>query len=198
MIVIENIFISDDIITEQFVCKLSACKGVCCIEGEGGAPLEHHEEAILSEIYPQVQPYLSEAGIKAIAEQGYYTREPSGKAVTPLINHGACAYVTMSEGIALCGIERAYHDGKTNFPKPISCHLYPIRIDKVGDSDAINYYYWDICAPACKEGKKQKIPVYQFLKEPIIRKYGKDFYDQLDATAQYILNKKNKTNKKNE
>ncbi len=185
MILIDQIFISNDIITEQFICDLDKCKGACCIEGDGGAPLLDGEAELLSAIYEKVKPYLVQSGIEAIEQQGFYTQSDNKK-VTPLVNGGACAYLTWDGLVSKCGIEKAWEEGKIEFQKPISCHLYPIRIDAIGETEALNYYFWDICSAACKLGKKHKTPVYQFLKEPLIRKYGEAFYEKLDATAKHL------------
>lgn len=163
---------------------------MCCIEGDGGAPLTAEEEGILEAIYPSVKPYLTERGVQEIEAQGLYLQDGTSYSTTPLVDGGACVYLTWEGVIAKCGIERAWEDKKIDFQKPISCHLYPIRVDKVGDQDALNYYYWDICSAACKLGKKLSVPVYEFLKEPIVRKYGEDFYNKLEATAKYIREQK--------
>lgn len=184
MLVIDDKLISDEVLNEQFVCNLSACKGDCCVKGDGGAPLEIAELAILDEIYAQVAPYLLPQGIAAIAQQGKYVEEVDGSYATPLIEGAACAYTLFDElGVAQCGIQQAYMAGKITFPKPISCHLYPIRIKKQAYFEAVNYDRWDICKAACKLGRQLRVPVYVFLKEPLIRKYGEGFYAQLDAAA---------------
>lgn len=187
MIVIDNKIISDDLLEEYFACNLQICKGACCVEGDAGAPLETEELAILERIYTHVEPYLTEQGRATIAEQGLfvYDEEISAHA-TPLINGGACAYVTFDDlGIAHCGIHRAFAAGDVDWPKPVSCHLYPVRIKQFDTFEAVNYERWSICKPACKVGKAQKIPVYVFVKDALIRKYGADFYAQLEAAAQY-------------
>ncbi len=193
MIVIDDKIISDDIIQREFVCNLSACKGACCVEGEGGAPLEEHELSILDDIYEDVKPFLTEEGIKVIEEQGKYVpfeaeyNDMSNQTgfETPLVEGGKCAYLNFDEkGIAKCQIERAWEEGIVNFQKPISCHLYPIRIKKYQNYDAVNYFKWDICSPACTLGKELQVPVYKFLKDPIVRKYGEDFYKQLCEIAE--------------
>lgn len=190
MIIIQELLVSDDIVEKQFICNLDACKGACCWEGDFGAPLEDDEREILDRIYDQVKPYLGEEGIKAIEASGKYVYYQDAKEYgTTLIGNGACAFMTLDDrGIAKCGIEEAYNDGKTDFIKPISCHLYPIRvtINELTDFEALNYDKWDICSAACTLGKKHKMPVYQFVKAAIIRKYGQDFYDELDAAAQYL------------
>jgi hypothetical protein len=181
MILIDNTCISDDIEDQLFVCNLDKCKGACCVEGDSGAPLEENELAILDEIYPLVEPYLSEAGKEVIAKEGTYTKDFEGDYVTPVIDNKECVYaVYNTKGILKCGIEEAYNDGKIGFKKPISCHLYPIRITKYDQYHALNYDRWDICSPACDFGKELGVPVYKFLKEPLIRAYGTNWYNQLE------------------
>jgi hypothetical protein len=181
MILIDNTCISDDIEDQLFVCNLDKCKGACCVEGDSGAPLDKEELAILDDIYPHVEPYLSEAGKQVIAKEGTYTTDFEGDYVTPVINNRECAYAIYDvKGILKCGIEEAYNDGKITYKKPISCHLYPIRVTKYEQYHALNYDRWDICSPACSFGKELGVPVYKFLKEPLIRAYGAKWYDQLN------------------
>lgn len=185
MLIIQDILVSDDIIEEQFACQLSACQGACCWEGDLGAPLDKEELPVLEEIYQAVEPFLSPAGRQAIAEQGLYTREDKGYA-TPLIDGGPCAYMVLqADGMAKCGIEAAYQAGVIDFQKPISCHLYPIRIERNERTnfEALNYDRWDICSAACHNGKRQGVAVYQFVRDALIRKYGHEFYDELHAAA---------------
>ncbi|MFK7810396.1 MAG: DUF3109 family protein [Saprospiraceae bacterium] len=189
MFIIQEILISDDVVEKQFLCNLSACKGACCWEGDFGAPLEKEEIELLEKDYESIKPFLSEEGKAVIEKEGKYTwfEEPKENG-TPLIKGAACAYMTYNElGIAQCGIEQAHKAGVTDFYKPISCHLYPIRINKEEELgfEAMNYDKWDICSAACELGKKEQLPVYQFVKNAIIRKYGKDFYDELDAAVKY-------------
>ncbi|MDN5215402.1 DUF3109 family protein [Fulvivirgaceae bacterium BMA12] len=180
MILIEKTVISDDVKDKLFVCDLEKCKGACCVEGDLGAPLEDDELPILDDIYEKVKPYLSEAGNQAIEQQGKYILDEENEYSTPTINGKECAYAIYDEkGILKCGIELAYRDGKVPFQKPISCHLYPIRITRYDDYDAINYNQWHICSDACVLGESLNVPVYKFLKEPLIRKYGKNWYDEL-------------------
>ncbi len=188
MIVIDNKTISDDIVDVQFVCDLNACKGACCVEGDFGAPLDESELKILDDIYEKVAPYLSEDGIKAIDKQGKYLFEKEIKSwCTPMVNGRGCAWLNYDKnGIAMCGIEKAYNDGIIDFKKPVSCHLYPIRVTKHKNFDAVNYERWHICNAACKNGKALKVPVYKFLKEALIRKYGDDFYEALEQYAASI------------
>jgi hypothetical protein len=183
MIIIDNTIISDDIKEQFFVCDLEKCKGACCVEGDAGAPLEEEETAILEEIYPIVKDYITSEGRNAIMAQGTWVFDKDGDKVTPTIGENReCAYALYDErGILKCGIEQAYLDGKTNFKKPVSCHLYPIRITKYDQYDALNYDRWDICSAACVLGGSLGVPVYKFLKEALIRKYGSEWYDELVA-----------------
>jgi hypothetical protein len=185
MIQIDDKLISEDLFSEEFVCNLAKCKGICCVEGDAGAPLDENETKILDEIYPKIKPYLRPEGIQAIEEQGTYTLDFEGDLVTPLVNNAECAYVIFDEkGYTKCAIEKAYEDGVIDWQKPISCHLYPIRITEYSNFSAINYHEWDICSDACTLGKELGIKVYQFLKKPLIRKYGEEFYQTLSETAE--------------
>lgn len=186
MIAIDNVLISDLVIEEQFVCDLHKCKGGCCEDGDAGAPLEKEEMNILNEIYDTVKPYLTPAGIKEIESRGSYNYDREFGWVTPTIEGKLCAYGFRDKnGIIKCGIEQAYYDGKISWKKPVSCHLYPIRITRAKDQEMVNYEPREtLCAPACKLGKKLKTPVYVFLKEALTRKYGGDFYKALEHAAQ--------------
>lgn len=192
MIEIDNVLISDEIVEEHFVCDLIKCKGACCVDGDAGAPLENKELKELEEAYNQVLPYLTKEGRLKIEQEGKYIYDHEFGWVTPTISNGMCAYGTIDKkGIVKCGIEQAYNDGKINWKKPISCHLFPIRIKKTNKTELVNYEpREDLCSPACALGKKLKVPVYQFLKEPIIRKYGNDFFEALDATAHHFKENK--------
>ena len=185
MIQIDDKLISEDLFSEEFVCNLAKCKGICCVEGDAGAPLDEDEKRILDEIYPKIKPYLRPEGIQAIEEQGTYTLDFEGDLVTPLVNNAECAYVIFDEkGYTKCAIEKAYEDGVIDWQKPISCHLYPIRITEYSNFSAINYHEWDICSDACTLGKELGVKVYQFLKKPLIRKYGEEFYQTLSEAAE--------------
>lgn len=154
--------VSEDIIEKDFVCNLSACKGECCIAGEAGAPVTAEEVETLKEIYPKVAPYLREEGREAIQAQGTHIVSPLGELETPLVSGKECAYVTYTaEGIASCGIEDAYNDGAVDFRKPISCHLYPVRVQDYSEFAAVNYHRWPICDDACSLGASLKVPVYK-------------------------------------
>lgn len=187
MIAIDNVLISEDVISQQFVCDLSKCKGGCCEDGDAGAPLEREELDIINDIYETVKPYMTEEGIKWVEKYGRYQYDVEFGWVTPTIEGKLCVYGFHDEnGVIKCGIEQAYRDGKVSWKKPISCHFYPIiaTTGKKGDYDRMNYEPREtLCKPACTFGKKLKVPVYQFLKEPIVRKYGEDFYNALDTIA---------------
>lgn len=187
MIVIDDKIISDDVVEQQFVCDLNACKGACCVEGELGAPLNEEETKILEDIYETVKPYLLPEGIAAIEKQGKWVRtEEEEKYNTPLMKKGGCARMNYDKnGVVICGIEKAYLDGAVKWKKPISCHLYPIRVTKQKKTgfDMLNYERWHVCKAACKNGKALKVPVYRFLKDALISKYGTEFYRALDEYA---------------
>lgn len=187
MIIIQDVIVSEDVTEKHFVCNLQACKGACCWEGDWGAPLEKAELQTLEHIYEDIKPFLSQAGIDVIEKEGFflYYDEPKEYG-TPLLDNGACAYMTYNEtGIAQCGIEQAHKAGKTDFKKPISCHLYPIRVKENPQQgfESLQYDDWEICSAACSLGKKEQVPVYEFVKEAIIRKYGNEFYEALDAAV---------------
>jgi hypothetical protein len=190
MLIIGDILVSDEVVKHNFICNLEACKGACCWEGDYGAPLEIPELDTLKSIYPQVRPFLSPAGIDTIEQQGTAVyNEDHETYATPLINGGPCAYMTTDEqGVAKCGIEQAYLAGVVPFKKPISCHLYPIRVSvsDIPGFEALNYDEWDICQAACTLGNKEQMPVYRFVQEAIIRKYGQAFYDELDAVVRQM------------
>ena len=180
MIIIQHTVISDDVRDNFFVCNLEACKGACCVEGDLGAPLEEDELPILERDYEAIKPFLTEAGRQVIAQQGLYIKDWEGDYSTTTINDRECAYALYDErGILKCGIEEAYRAGATSFKKPISCHLYPIRVTKYEGFEALNYDRWSICSPACSFGANLGVRVYQFLKEPLIRKYGEAWYAEL-------------------
>lgn len=177
--------VSEELIESDFACNLSACKGACCIDGDAGAPLTEGETKVLEEIYPRVKPFLRKEGIAAIDKQGIFTVSENNEFETPLINNADCAYVIFDEkGIALCAIEEAYNQGEITFKKPLSCHLYPVRIKDYTDFSALNYHNWHICDAACILGKELQIPIYRFVKEALIRKFGEEWYHELENVAQ--------------
>lgn len=186
MIVIDRTIVSDDLLDKQFVCALDRCKGACCVEGDSGAPLEFAETEILEQIYEEVKPYMTKEGIESVEQFGKWLIDSEGDLVTPLVKGvKQCAYVFFENGIAKCAIERANREGKIDFRKPISCHLYPVRISKKNDYDAVNYNKWEICSPACKNGKELGVAVFEFVKDALIRKYGADWYEQLEGVAAF-------------
>lgn len=176
--------VSEDILEKEFVCNLSACKGACCVEGEAGAPLTREETGILAEIYPDIKGFLRSEGIAAIEAQGTHITTSQGELETPLVGGKECAYATFSNnGTAACGIEQAYNEGVVEFRKPISCHLYPVRVQDYSEFAAVNYHKWPICNDACTLGKELKVPVYKFVKEALLRKFGKHWYSELEKIA---------------
>lgn len=196
MIAIDNVLLSDEIVQEQFVCDLAKCKGGCCVDGDAGAPLADDELDKMNEVFETVLPYLSEEHKREIERQGRYVYDREFGWVTPTINGKICVYgLTDENGVVKCGIEQAYLDGKVNWKKPISCHLFPaiIKRSKDGKTDYVNYEpREDLCKAACSLGKKLKVPVYVFLKESLVRKYGEDFYEALDETAKHLNNNPSK------
>ncbi|HAV54739.1 DUF3109 family protein [Aequorivita vladivostokensis] len=176
--------VSEDIIAKDFVCNLNACKGACCIEGEAGAPVTEEEVTILKEIYPKVKPFLRPEGIAAIEKQGTHIKTDLDELETPLVDGRECAYVTFTDkGIASCGIEDAFNAGSIDFRKPISCHLYPVRVQDYSEFAAVNYHRWPICDDACTLGKELQVPVYKFVKAALIRKFGENWYSELEKVA---------------
>jgi hypothetical protein len=195
VIIIDNVMVSSELIKEQFVCALDKCKGACCVDGDAGAPLKEEELEIIDKVYPIVEKYLTDEAKARIKEVGRYQQDDEFEYVTPDINGGVCVYgYTNEQGVVKCAFEKAYLNNEIKWQKPISCHLFPIRMDKRGVFDAMNYEpREDLCAPACANGKSLNVPVYQFLKGSITRLYGEGFYEALDLIAQkYYLNKKSK------
>lgn len=175
--------VSEDILEKEFVCNLSACKGACCVDGDAGAPLSKEETKILEDIFPKVKPFLRPEGIAAIEAQGTWRIGTDQDFETPLIDEKDCAYVIFDGSTALCGIEQAYNQGALDWKKPVSCHLYPIRIKDFTEFAAVNYDRWDICDDACSLGKELQVPVYQFVKEALIRRFGEDWFSELETVA---------------
>jgi hypothetical protein len=192
MIVVGNKLLSEDIFDVQFSCDISACKGACCVEGSGGAPLTEKECAILDDIFEDVKPYLREEGLDVIKEKGLFAIGQDGTLETPLIDGRACVYSTISSsGNLLCGIEQAHQDGKTKWKKPLSCHLYPIRVKELIDFTALNYHKWSICDSALSCGVARQTTILEFCKEPLIRAFGKEWYDEAEETMEVWLKEKN-------
>ncbi|HUB60941.1 MAG TPA: DUF3109 family protein, partial [Puia sp.] len=185
VIAIDNVLVSDKVVEAHFVCDLLKCKGGCCEDGDAGAPLEKEELDRLNEVYEKVKPYLTSAGIREIESSGRYQYDREFGWVTPTIGGKMCAYgYKDAKGIIKCGIEQAYYDGKISWKKPISCHLYPIKIGRTKAGEVLNYEPREsLCRPGCAQGQKLQVPVYVFLKEAIVRKYGIDFYNALEHIA---------------
>ena len=175
--------VSEDILEKEFVCNLSACHGACCVDGDAGAPLMEGETKILEAIYPKIKSFLRPEGIAAIEAQGTSTIGTDGDLETPLIDGKDCAYVIFDGKTALCGIEQAYNQGIIDWKKPVSCHLYPIRVKDFTEFAAVNYDRWEICDPACSLGMELEVPVYKFVKEALIRRFGEDWYAALEKVA---------------
>ncbi|WP_302151218.1 DUF3109 family protein [uncultured Alistipes sp.] len=188
MIEIDEKIVSADLLRECFACDLSQCRGICCVEGNAGAPLEADEVDILEREYEAYRPYMTAEGIEAVERQGFMVVDADGDYTTPLVNDAECAYARNENGVTLCAIEKAWLEGKTPFRKPISCHLYPIRLVHFSNgSIGLNYHRWSVCEPARRCGRKLGIPVYRALREPIIRRFGEEFYRALEA-ADELLN----------
>ncbi len=179
--------VSSEILEKQFVCDLNACKGACCIEGDDGAPINQEEIDLLEEHLDAVKPYMTQDGIDVVEEQGVFYIDRFNEPVTSLVDDSACAFVTIDDkGFTKCGIEQAYREEKIPFNKPISCHLYPIRVSKFSTFESLNYDRWPICNPACSLGDQLKVPVYKFLKEPITRAYGEEFFTELEKVDEQM------------
>jgi len=180
MIAIDNTINSDDLAKVCFVCDLLKCKGACCVEGDAGAPLEEEEISELDDALDYIKPFMRQDGIDAVEKMGVFDFDSGGHYVTPLINGAECVFVVFTEdGTAACAIEKAWEAGKSRFRKPVSCHLYPVRISRYTDFDAVNYHQWNICQHALELGKKLNVPMYIFLKVALIRKYGEKWYKKL-------------------
>lgn len=187
MLEIDDKVIALDVLKTHFVCDISACKGACCVEGDAGAPLLDPEISILEDLFDKVKPYLTAEGIQKIEDNGVFYIDQDGDAVTTLMEDGTCAFAAIEEdGTVLCGIEKAYRDKKVKFEKPLSCALFPVRLKKYQKFTAVNYEEIKICKPACDCGANLKMPLYKFLKKPLIRAFGKDFYEKLEVADEEI------------
>ena len=190
MLILNDILIDEDIFLERFVCDITLCKGVCCIEGDAGAPLLKEELEKLEQNFPAAKEYLEEKNIKAVENQGFGVVDYDGDLVTPLVEGGECAFVSYKNGIATCAYERAFRDGKTSWRKPSSCYLYPIRISERGPFKAIMFHRWGICKTAFINGKKLGTPCYKFLAEPVSEVFGREFYEELCRVGEAFLKAK--------
>lgn len=184
MIIVGDTLVSEDILEGKFVCHLEKCKGACCVSGDRGAPLSQEETVILEKELDSIRPFMDDAGCSLLDNRGYFETDPSdGELVTTCRNDGACVFVVFENGVAKCAVEDAHSAGKTDFKKPLSCHLYPIRTARYGTYSVANYHRWDICDPACKLGAELQVPLYEFLKEPLIRFKGETWYSELEDIA---------------
>ena len=187
MIQIDDVVVTLDVLREKFICDLGACKGACCIEGDAGAPVERDEVAKLQEVLPIVWDDLAENAKVLINEQGVVYTDEDGDIVTSIVNGKDCVFTCYDEqGMCSCAIEKAYREGKTDFYKPISCHLYPIRVGDYGKYKAVNYHRWDVCKAAVLLGEKENVPVYKFLEKPLIRKFSQAWFDELEVAVKEL------------
>jgi hypothetical protein len=184
MIQIYDTIVSLAVLEEEFLCDLSSCKGICCVEGDVGAPVEEEEVALLEEVLPVIWDDLSPKAKDVINKQGVVYIDRDGEFVTSIVQNEDCVFTCYDEsGYCKCAIEKAYLEGKTGFYKPVSCHLYPIRVARYNGFRAVNYHRWSVCQAAIALGKKNGVKVYTFLKEPLIRKFGEEWYKQLCLVA---------------
>ena len=188
MLKIEDTLVSLDVIEKYFVCDLQRCKGICCVHGDSGAPLEKEEAEMLEQMYDRISEYMQETGRNAVARQGTSVIDSDGDTVAPLINGRECAYAFRdSNGIYKCAIETAWQKKKIPFRKPVSCHLFPVRLRKYDDYTAVNFEFWRDCRPALELGKRKNVRVYEFLGEALIRRFGKPWYKELKGAAKAYL-----------
>lgn len=187
MIAIENTLVSEDLLDKKFVCDLTRCKGACCVEGEAGAPVEEYEVGPMEDALDEVKPFMTEAGKKVVAELGVFVVGHDGELETPLVNGKECAFTNFDEkGVAYCTFEKAFEAKKINFRKPISCHLYPVRVKNYPNYTAVNYHKWQICTPACQLGENLSVKLYRFLKVPLTQKFGQKWYEELEQIDQHL------------
>jgi hypothetical protein len=191
MIQIDDVIISLDVLREKFCCDLDTCKGQCCVEGDSGAPVEEGEKEKLEQVLPLVWNDLSDKAKEIINKQGVTYIDSEGDLVTSIVNGKDCVFTCHDDkGCCFCSIEKAFREGKTDFYKPISCHLYPIRVTRFASCEALNYNRWDVCKTAVLKGEKENIPIYKFLKEPLIRKFGSDWYQELEDAVDELKDRK--------
>ena len=185
MIKVGSVLVSDELIDRFFHCDIANCKGYCCVEGDAGAPLDPLEISDVEDNYPVFKKYMSPEAIAKVEADGLFDYDDAGNFVTPLLADESCAFAYCDHDVVKCAIEKAFLEGATDFQKPISCHLYPIRIKKLPDYEALNYHRWLVCEPACEKGIMENIPVYQFLKTPLIRKYGERWFKELEDAVMF-------------
>ncbi len=195
MLRIRDTIFSFDVLEKRFKCNLPQCLGNCCKYGDSGAPLTDSEVQILNEIWPEIRPYLRSEGVRTIEERGTSVKDSDNEMVTPLISSEECAYTILKDNIFMCGIEKAWSEGHTDFQKPLSCHLFPIRIKQFSGFSAVNYNELSICSSAGERGREEGIYVYEFLKEPLIRAFGDEMYEELCIAAEELRKTKQYHNK---
>lgn len=181
MISIQNTIVSDLILEKKFLCNLEKCRGACCVEGDAGAPLQDTEIAEITKNLPAIKPFMNEDYARDIEQRGFWEMDPEGEKVTTCQPGGACSFVFYRNGVVHCAIEEAWAAGKSDFRKPISCHLYPVRVKKYTTFEAVNYHEWDICNAACALGEEKNVPVFRFVKDALIRRFGAAWYEDLEA-----------------
>ncbi|MFR9602947.1 MAG: DUF3109 family protein [Rikenellaceae bacterium] len=187
MIEIDDKIVSIDLLREHFACDVAQCKGICCVEGNAGAPLEIEEVDILEQEYDNYKPYMTAEGVASVEKYGFMVIDEDGDYTTPLVNDAECAFAYTENGVTLCAIEKAWRAGECSFPKPISCHLYPIRLINLSNGTVgLNYHRWSVCRSACSNGKKHGIPVYKSLEGAITRRFGAEFYSAMEVAAGLI------------
>lgn len=191
MMIIQNSLVSDELAEVRFCCNLSLCKGLCCVEGDAGAPLGDEEPEEIEKHLQAIIPFMNPDSVALLRQSGWTAVDPEGKTVTALIGKRECIFVTFQKGIATCAIEMAYRSGLTDFPKPVSCHLYPARINDYDDFVSVNYHRWQICNSALACGQENALPLYRFLREPLIRRFGIEWYEELELVAAYLREKSN-------
>ena len=193
IIEIDNILVSEDILTEEFCCDLDACKGICCVEGDAGAPVTLDEIGGIESALNDVWDDMSASAQAVVDKQGVAYTDRDGDLVTSIVGGKDCVFTCYQDGCCLCALERAYRDGRTAFCKPISCALYPIREKRLSNGmTALNYNRWDVCRDAVRKGRELHLPVYKFLREPLTRRFGDDFYQKLSAAADMLAAGKDK------
>lgn len=184
MVIVDKCLVSDEILSEFFACNIEACKGACCVEGDAGAPLEEGETALIRKNLDAIKKYMDAEGLKSLEKLGISEKDPFDMDVTTCKPNNECTFAIKKDGILNCAIEWAHREEKTDFLKPISCHLYPIRVQQFNDYEALNYHQWSICAAACEKGNNNKIRVMDFAKTALIRKYGAEWFQKLVWAAQ--------------
>ncbi len=189
MIILEDKMLSDDLFEKKFACAINKCKGECCVAGDAGAPLLQSEIDIIEKNIEEIKPFMDPLGLQVLAKNNFHTYD-GDESETTCAASGECVFVAYKDNIATCAIENAYHAEKIDFIKPISCHLYPIRVAKIGEYTALNYHQWSICNPACENGTNLGVPVFQFLKSSLTRAYGNDFYEMMNAYYQQEIENK--------